>query len=228
MKLLQKVGWPLVALAAALLLWITFVASPELVSSVQAQVAYENMPADLEPASELPNRVYLEIRGPSARLRSVAESNMNVVIDLGGVRKAGEQTITLDRGSIDLPIGVSLVRAVPEQIRVRFERRIQADIPVKPRFSSQPPEGYRIAVQQVRPPTLSIAGPESRVRRLTEVETDQIDLANLAGKAQFRVHAYLDDPLLRFVSPPEVQVSVATEKAPPGGLLPDAKTTVRH
>lgn len=228
MKLLQKVGWPLVALAAALALWITFVASPELVSSVQAHLAYENMPAGLEPASELPVRVQLEIRGPSARLRSVAGSNTTVVIDLADVRQAGEHTITIDRHSVDLPSGVSLVRTVPEQIRIRFDRRIQAQIPVKPRFLNQPPDGYRIVAQQVRPPTLLVAGAESRVGRLAAVETDQIDLANLAGKEQFRVHAYLDDPQLRLVSPPEVQVSVATEKAPPGVPLPDVKTTVRH
>jgi YbbR domain-containing protein len=211
MKLLQKIAWPVFALVAALALWITFVGSPELLSSISAPLAYRNMPADLEIASELPERVHLEIRGPSARLRSVAGASMTVVVDLADVKHPGEYTFTIERREVDLPAGIELARAIPAQLHMRFERRLQAQVPVKPRFLG-PPNGYRAAQVEVHPAALVVTGAESRVRHIALVETDAIELGRAAGKSQFRVRAYLEDPRLRFVSPPEVQVSVTLEK----------------
>ncbi|HVX66446.1 MAG TPA: CdaR family protein [Bryobacteraceae bacterium] len=212
MKLLQRIAWPIFALAAALGLWITFVGSPELVSSVPAVLAFRNMPADLEIASELPRRVHLDISGPSARLRSIAGSTMNVVVDLAEVRREGEHTFTIERRDVDLPAGVSLLHAVPSQLHLRFERRIELQIPVKAQFGTEPPAGYRVAKADVSPSTLTVVGAESRVRRVTQIETDPIDLTRVVGRSEFHVHAYLEDPQLRFLSPPDLQVSVALER----------------
>jgi YbbR domain-containing protein len=212
MKLLQRIAWPVFALAAALGLWITFVGSPELVSSIPAPLAYRNMPADLEIASELPQRVLLEVRGPSARLRGASGTSMTVVVDLAEVRRAGEHTFTIERRDVDLPAGVSLVHVVPAQLHLRFERRLQLQIPVKARFGTPPPAGYRVVQAEVNPSTLPVAGAESRVRRVALIETDPIDLGRVVGKSKFQVHAYLEDPQLRFVAPPDVQVSVALER----------------
>ncbi len=228
MKTLRKAAWPLFALAAAFVLWITFVGSPEVVSSISAPVEYQSMPADLEIASELPQRVHLEIRGASTRLRGVTDSGAAVLVNLERIRQAGEHTISIGERNVDLPAGVSLVRAVPAQLRLRFERRLQVEVAVKARFATQPPHGYRIAATEVHPERLAIVGAENRVRQVVSVETDPIGLGAVVGKEQFQVHAYLADPLLRFVSLPEVKVSVALEKVPPGDSVPDAKTTVRN
>jgi YbbR domain-containing protein len=224
----RRIGWPLFALAAAFVLWITFIASPEMVTTCTVPVAYENMPPNLVPSSDLPSHVAVEIQGPSARLRHVDTSGAAVTLDLDSVHSPGEYTFTIGRRDIDVPAGVSVVRTTPAQIRFKFEWRRQAQVPVKVRFSTPPPEGYRLAVEKVEPAALKIVGPESRIKQIESVETDPIDLSNVVAKKQFQVNTFLDDPQVRFVSSPVVRVSVTLEKAVQGGAGSDGKATVRN
>lgn len=220
--LLQNLGWKLLALGIAVVLWAAFVSSPVLVTFVSAPLQYQNMPQDLEMSADAPERVYLEVRGPSARLRSFEPSRTAVVLNLSGVQRAGEYTITVEQNHVDLPVGLKLVRAVPGQIRLRFERRLEADVPVRVRFSGPPPDGYRVASEEVRPQVLRIAGPESRVQRLEYVETDPIDLPRASGTVHFHVHTVVPDAQVRFLSPAAVDVTVSLER------IIDSKATIRH
>ncbi len=227
--LLDNAGWKLLALAIAIALWVSFVASPELLTSVSAPIQYQNMPSELEMSSDVPERIYLEVQGPSARLRTYDASRTAVLIDLSGVHRPGEYTFTVDNKNIDLPAGLKLVRAVPGQVRLRFEQRVSVDVPVRVRFSSPPPEGYRIARETITPKHLKIIGPESRVRQIGYVETDPVDLSHVIGKAQFRVHTFVPDPQVRFLSSPEVEVLINLEKTAQGGAISDeGAATVRN
>jgi YbbR domain-containing protein len=174
------------------------------------------MPQDLEMGSEAPERVYLEVRGPSSRLRGFDSSRMAVVLNLSSVQHPGEYTFTVEQNHVDLPVGLTLVRAAPGQVRLRFERSTAADVPVRVRFSSPPPAGFRIAHQEIQPKVLTIVGPESRVQQLKYVETDPIDLSHSMGKAQFHVHTFAADPQVRFKSPPAVDVVVSLERTADG------------
>ena len=196
-QLAAKVGWPLFALAVAFALWITFTASPTLVASISAPVEYQNMPPDLETSSELPRQVYVEIEGPSARLHELDLSSRKVLLDLAGVQAPGERTFTIDGRNIDLPADIRMVRAIPAQIRLSFERRVHADVPVKVHFAAPPPEGYHVVGEEIHPSVLKIVGPESRVKQIGYVETDPIDLSRSIGKAQFQVQTFLRDPIRR-------------------------------
>ena len=226
-KLAAKVGWPLVALAAAFALWITFVGSPENVSSVSVPVHYRNMPLKLEPVVELPRHVTAEIQGSSAKLRAFSGAQTAAVIDLEGIEEGGEHTVNIDPENIDLPAGVRCVRIEPAQLKIRFERRMEVEVPVSVRYS-EPPSGYRIASAQVSPPKLTISGAENRVRQIHAVETDPLDLTQVFSRKQFQVSALLPDAQVRFVSPPVVQVSVTLERAAQEGTAPDGKTAVRN
>jgi YbbR domain-containing protein len=227
-QLLQKIGWQLLALAAAFVLWLVFTASPRLVTSISAPIEYQNMPQDLESMPELPRRVSLEISGPAARLHEADLSNRRVVLNLGGVLRPGEWTFTIERRNIDLPAGLSLVRAVPAQVRLIFERTVSANVPVRVRIGAPPPEGYHVTRQQAVPSVLRIVGPESRVRQLASVDADPVDLSRAVGKSRFQVHAFVSDPQIRFVSPPLVEVSISLEKTVRGGVPSSGSPTVRN
>jgi YbbR domain-containing protein len=191
-------------------------------TSVSAPIQYKNMPSDLEMSSEGPERIYLEVQGPSTRLSGLDTNRTAVLLDLSGVHRAGEYTFTVDRKNVeDLPAGVKLVRAVPGQVQLRFERRVSAEVPVRVKFSTPPPEGYHLAGETVSPKVLKIVGPESRVRQISYVETDPIDLSRVIGNAQFRVHTFVPDPQVRFVSSPDVEVQINLEKTARGGASSD-------
>jgi YbbR domain-containing protein len=188
---------------------------PGVATSVSAPVEYRNIPADLEMSSETPEEIHLEVQGPRAQLESNSLSRMAVVLDLAPVHRPGERTFTVDKGNVRLPPGVQLIRAVPAQLRLRFERRTRRDVPVRARFSGPPPAGYRILRHEILPPSLGIVGPESRVSSVVVAETDPIDLDAVVGEREFRVHTFVPDPQVRIESSPEVVVRVFMEKAAP-------------
>ena len=69
--------WKIVSLAAALGLWVVLVGDPEVMTSISAPIHYKNLPRDLDIASEVPERVQIEIRGPSAK-RSARRSSLRI------------------------------------------------------------------------------------------------------------------------------------------------------
>jgi hypothetical protein len=159
------------------------------------------------------DRVHLEIQGPSARLQNFDLSRTMVVLDVSGVHGPGERTFSIGEDDVQLPAGLTVVRAVPAQVRVHFERRVRKEVPVKVRQSHAPPAGYRIRSEEVQPPSLVIVGPESRVNNIDVAETDPIDLSNVVADAEFRVNAYIPDPQVRFESSALVRVKTSLERA---------------
>jgi YbbR domain-containing protein len=226
-QILEKTGWRVLALATAVALWLALVARPEVTRAIVVPIDYQNMPADLV-SPEMPRSVQLEIRAAGPRLNRVQPSDLAVVLNLAGVRAPGEHTFTIERQEIELPAGVRLVRTIPNQVRLRFERQVTATVPVQARFASNPPEGYQVTATEVRPPRVQVSGPESRVRALAPAETDPLDISRNYGQLQFQVPAFIRDSQVHFVSSPVVQVIVRVAKSPPGGAVSGGQTTVRN
>jgi YbbR domain-containing protein len=127
---------------------------------------------------------------------------------------AGEQTFTIDRSNITLPFGVTLVRAVPSQLRMRFDKQLTKQIPVRVRYQSNPPVGWRVYRESVTPETLRIIGPATRVDQIEYAETDPVDIPWQPGEKTIRVHVFAGDPQVRFESSPMVTVKALVERAP--------------
>ena len=202
----------LLSLAIAIILWCIIVGDPEMMTSVSAPIQYKNLPRDLEIASEIPENVHLELRGPASKLSSVIEERTAVVLDLANQSRPGERTFTIRQLDVNLPSGVSLARVVPAQLRLRFERREERDVPVQVRFAGPPPRGYRVTRTEISPERRRVTGPESRVNRIEFVETDQIDLSSVVSEAEFHVYCTTSDPLVTFEDERMVSVKVWIEK----------------
>lgn len=200
-------GWKLLSLAIAVLLWAVISSEPELSTFVSVPVEFKSVPEGLEISSEVVETVYLELQGPSSRLRGGEEGGYAVILDMSRVRP-GEHTFTIGESAVRVPRGIRLVRAIPSQLRFDFERRAYRSVPVQPRFAAQPQTRYEVASWEVAPATLQIVGPQSRVNRMRYVVTDPIDLSNVVGTAEFHVNAFVDDPQVRFTRPPLVKVKV--------------------
>lgn len=217
--LFRDLWWKLLSLGIAVLLWLFAVSEPTMSTLVSVPVQFKGMPESLEISSDVVERVYLEVRGPASELLAMEQDpEYAVVLDMSQVRP-GEQTFSIREGNVLLPRGTRLVRAIPSQLRFEFERRVWRDVPVHIRLG-EPQKGYEIADYEVRPRTLRIVGPESRVGRIQSVTTDPVDIASVVGVSEFRVTAYVDDAHVRFVTPPQVVVKVqvrARPNAPPSG-----------
>jgi len=210
--LLENLGWKVLSLAIAVALWMTLVGEQELTTSVSAPVVFRSLPQDLEISSDVPDRIHLEIQGSVGRLSHLATPA--VTLDLKSVDRPGERTFPIRQENVSLPPGVILSRAVPGGVRLRFERRMDREVPVRVRFTGPPQSGLHVVSQAATPSTVKITGPESHVRRVEFAETDPIDLSATAGQSEFQVHAFVGDPLVRVGESLVVLVRVRLEKTP--------------
>ena len=209
----RNLGWKLLSLALAILLWLVIVRSPELAREIPVPVLYQGMPEDIIINSDLEQNVRLQIRGPAGQLTPQSLTDAMVILDLGNVNEPGNRTYTIRSSNVSLPRGVVLLRAVPSQIRIRFDRRANRAIPVTVRFSSTPPEGFEVGNVIVVPETLRVTGPEANVESLEYVETDPIDLSKLVSTAEFEVNSHVSDAMVGFEGSSVVTVRVVARKS---------------
>jgi YbbR domain-containing protein len=207
-------NWPakLLSVAVALLLWVALVDEPELIETVSVPVEYRNLDSTLDLSPEAPTRVQIQVRGPRSRLGAVSSENTNIVFDLGAMRQPSARTFTITKDLINLPNRVSLVRAMPSQMRVTLERRLMRDVPVTVAITPAP--SVRVIATEVTPPTVRIAGPESSVRAAASLPTEPIDLATVDAAKPLRLNVLLADPELSVVGSAFVTVKLSIEKIP--------------
>jgi YbbR-like protein len=194
-----------------LLLWIVTAGEPELTGFVNVPVQYRNLAADLEISSTPVESVVLELRGPSSVLGEFSGTPTAVVLEMAGVPE-GERTFLINTASVQLPRGIRLLRAIPAQLHMEFEPRASRSIPVKARLSDDLAPGYRILGVKVEPDSLTVVGPESRVKQIDEAFTDTVDLSSVTKSGEFRLNAFVTDPQVRFQSDPRVKVTISLDK----------------
>jgi YbbR domain-containing protein len=206
--LFGNLGWKVLCLMLAFILWVTYSGTQEMTASIAAPVQYRNIPSSLDISSEIVEQVHLHLRGPSVELSRLASSGLPIIVDLSQIKAPGERTFNIEQSNLKLPAGVSLERAIPSQIRVRLESRLSREVPVVARIHALP-EALHVVHQEVIPSFLSIVGPESHVARIQHVETDPLDLSNLeAGESVVKTNVFAGDPQVNFASAPMVTVKV--------------------
>lgn len=211
--LTHNIGWKLLSLAAAVLLWITVASEPELSTFISVRVEYKNLPPEVEIDSDVLETVLLEVRGPSGALSSLPEDRRRyaVILELNNV-EPGQHTFTIDRGAVRVPQGIQLVRAIPAQIRLNFEASATRSVPVEIRFAEGLPPDLRVVEATAEPSVLAITGPASRVAQAAAVQTDPLKLKPEAGTSEYRLEAYVGDARVRFQDGTQVTVKVTVAK----------------
>jgi hypothetical protein len=212
--LLHNLGWKLLALGIAVVLWALVANEPELSTFATVRLEYKNLPDDLEISSMEPvGTITLELRGPSGELRGLGNGGIHpaVVLDMSGVTP-GQRTFPITARNVNVSRGVRLERAIPSEARFTFERRLTRSVPVHVRFTGEGAHGYVVARDEVRPPELTIVGPSTRIEAVKSVDTDPVDVSNVVGSSEYRVNAFAGDPYVRFQTPPQVTILVTMKK----------------
>jgi hypothetical protein len=209
----RNLGLKLFSLAAAFGLWLGYSGSRELTTSLPVSVQYRNIPKDLEISSNIVEQVHLMLRGPAPLLARLTASQLPVVIDLGSISRPGTNTFTITRMNVGLPAGVVLERAIPAQIQLRTEPRIQRQARVLPTFENIPADMH-VESWQIDPPLLNLVGPRSRVDAIDTVHTDPVDLRALPPSGEVRTAAFIGDPQVHFTDSSLVVLRLKLAPAP--------------
>ncbi len=210
--LTHNFGWKLGSLLLSVVLWFSIVGEPVLVTTHAMPILYKNLPPNLLIGSDAADLVRVELRGPSSKLTSANLADLAVLLDLSTISGPGERTFTLSDGDLHLPQGVTFLRAVPSQLRVRFGRLEKKDVGVQIRITEPPPSGYHVVKQEVTPDHLKIAGPELAVQQTDSAQTDAIDLRAVTDSSEFHVSTFIANPQVRLESSPMVTVKVIIGK----------------
>lgn len=209
--LTQNTGWKMLSLAIAVVVWAMVANEPEISTFVSVRVAYKNLAQNLEISSDPVTTVKLELRGPSGQLRGLEDGGAGpeVILDMSRVQ-TGERTFPIGDGNVRLGRGVQLVRSIPSEVRFHFERSEQRTLKVTPRFLSR--DGYEVVDFTVKPDSVAVAGPASRIDALNGVLTDQVNIPEQAGSFDYPVNTFVEDPFVRFPGVSRVTVSITVRK----------------
>ena len=206
----NNLGWKLLSLAIAIVVWGVVANEPELSTFTTAGIQYKNLPDDMEISSDPVSSVKLELRGPSGQLRALGDSaSPEVVLDMSNVR-SGERTFPIGDNDVQLVRGVHLVRAIPSEVRFSFERHAERTLKVTPRFRER--GDYEVTDFAVRPDAVQVAGPVSHVAALDTVLTDQVNVPARAGSFEYPVNTFVDDPYIRFPEVSRVTVTITVRR----------------
>jgi YbbR domain-containing protein len=207
-----NLGWKLLSLLLAIVLWIAVAREPELATSIAVPVEFKSLPDELDIGSNVPDRVHLELRGPSGRLSRDSLSDLAVILDLHDAHP-GERTYNIRAANINLPAGVTFYRALPSQLTLRFDKLLvrEVEIVLAP-FSKGPPDGYRVRAYTLNPALARIRGPEQRVKNIDRVTVDPVDLSGVISEAEFQTHVNVGDPQVRLEVGTPVKLKVTLEK----------------
>lgn len=138
-----------------------------------------NVSIDMEITNSPVTEVNLVVIGDKRKVEPINAENLIVSFDLTDA-KAGEQVIQLtpENVNVELPTGVKLEEIQPNKIAVRLENVMERDVPVKPEIEGNVAEGYEIYSAFSLPPKVRVRGPESFVKSLDFVSTEEINVEN--------------------------------------------------
>src|SRR5579862_2685990 len=156
MRMPKNIGWKLASLFLAVLVWLAFSSTPDVVTTYTAPIVYRNLADGWMVTGNSPESVHLELRGTAGRLTAASLSEAVVLFDLANVKTTEDRTFTISESNLNLPPGVTFLRAVPSQLRLRLARLAAKEVPVVVQYSGSLPAGYRLTGESISPERLSI------------------------------------------------------------------------
>ena len=211
--LVENASLKLAALAISVVLFAVVRGDREAVTAVHAKVVYL-YPADrvlmIDPVAEL----RITVRGPGNRLGHLDEHDLEAVrVDL---RDARDGELRFGEEMVRLPPGLRVEAISPPSIQLRFEARVEREVPIQPVLIGQPAPGFRVVRATCDPRTVVVAGPSSLVSQILHVPTRPLHVSDTREPVRGEVDLSPAPPHIEWRR--EGPVSVAVEVGP---ALPD-------
>lgn len=209
----RHLGLKLMAIALAMLLWL-IVAGDHLVErSLRVPLEFRNIPPELELVGDPPTEVDVRLRGSSALLGRLEPRDIVAVLDLASARP-GSRMFHLRSDEVRAPYGVEVAQVIPGTLAVDLEKSGRRTVPVVPALDGEPAPGFVIGRVTSEPPTVEVAGPESRLRQLTGATTEPVQITGSRARVHDIVTVGITDSAVRLVQPQNAAITVEVLPAP--------------
>lgn len=160
------------------------------------------LPEDMIFAQKPPLEVTFLIEGPRAFVRTVAEREDKLVIDLNRANTKRQLNFQVDINptQLSLPFGMVVERVIPRRIPIRLERKASKIVPLRLQFTGELPAKLSLVKTELKPAEVEVYGPRSLISRLKELPTRPIELESLVGQESVPVEVALTDERLTLTS----------------------------
>lgn len=193
----KKHSLKLISIFLSLFLWV-YVLNSEKVKFEKTVSLEFVLPMDMMFAEKPPQEVTFLIEGPRAFVRTVAERDDRLVIDLNraNARRQLNFSVDINPAQLNLPFGMVVERVLPRRLPIRLEKKASKIVPLKLVFSGQLPEKLSLTQTTLEPSEVEVYGPRSVISRLKDLPTKPIELEALAGQDKIQAEINLPDERL--------------------------------
>lgn len=194
----------------SLFLWV-YVLNSEKVKFEKTVTLEYILPSDMMFSERPATEVTFMIEGPRAFVRTVAEREDRLVIDLnrasrGSVKRQLNFSVDINPTQLNLPFGMVVERVLPRKIAIRLERKASRIIPVKPQFVGNLPDKVALTNVILNPEEVEVYGPRSLVAKLTHLSTRPIELETLVGSEEVSVELAIPDDRLTLTTGHDIKL----------------------
>jgi YbbR domain-containing protein len=174
---------------------------------------FRNIPSELELVGDPPTEVDVRLRGSSALLGRLEPRDIVAVLDLASARP-GSRMFHLRSDEVRAPYGVEVAQVIPGTLAVDLEKSGRRTLPVVPALDGEPAPGFVIGRVTSEPPTVEVAGPESRLKQLTGATTEPVQITGSRARVHDIVTVGMTDSAVRLVQPQNATITVEVLPAP--------------
>ncbi len=180
-------------------LWFGFTRNQDTIIALNVPVEYGNRPSNLEILDTSINQVHLQLKGPSALLKSLRPDQVEVRIDLGKAVN-GKNSFPLTRDNITLPPGVLLSKVDPADVDITLDKPISKELPVQVNWVGRLPGNWCIIDAKITPDAIGVIGGSKILENTSTIYTAPVRLENLSRSGSLSVPLVLMPPSLKLES----------------------------
>src|SRR5476649_802481 len=171
------------SVSLALLLWMVVSGEETVERGLRVPLELSQVPPGLELLGDVPATVDVRVRGASGTLSRVGAGDVVAVLDLH-TAQSGRRLFPLTPDQVRVPFGAEIMQVMPSAVTMAFEPSASREVPIVPKVDGRPAPGYVVGPLTADPRVAEIIGPESAVKRATEVLTEPLSVAG--AKAQVK------------------------------------------
>ena len=190
MNLFKNMGFKLLAVAVAFMLWGVSHSTSSVEQGFDLPVALSGVPDNLVVTDQTSGAVNIRVRGSRAALRRLPVGDLFYEVDLSGTQ-LGVTSHVVETETLDLPRGLQVVSRSPAGIEFTAARRGRRAVPLKADLAGEVAEGFVLEGVEIEPPRVWVSGPRSEVLRLGEILTETVEVDGLQAPVERTVRPSL-------------------------------------
>ncbi len=201
----------LLSLVIGVSLWYFVVGEDQVDMIVTIPLELHNLPANLVIANQYKKDIEVAIRGPRRLIQEMRQQNISRPVDLS---KAEPGTVIIQNysDSIPFPQGIAVQRVQPTNITLLVDRLVQKDFTITPLTKGKPAAGFVLDDLALKPPRLTVSGPQTVLERVAALTTSVIDLEGLESSNTLQVHLNLDEALLKLIGETVIEANITLKE----------------